>query len=339
MQFVKIEELINLKILPFNLYNQKGDLIFSEGEFLTPGKLLQLRYMSVIYRDDEIDLSEDSEEYEEIEIVSEVDEVTEKRPSQEKTKSSDKKAGIINPKNVKQIGIPERSKNVIQSLYTEALSFTIDQNSESEIYIEVRDKIIEETLPVIDNIVYKSDLKIIGEFDQVHGINVAILSAALASKLKFNEAQIKDVTLAALLHDIGMLRIPKEVLDKTTLTAKEQRVVQLHPQIGYRIIKKEMKLPEHIARVALEHHEKNDGSGYPFGISSGLISILSQVISICNFYDEIMANRSNIKVKNAKEAVKAMMAIGSKAFTPSILYTFVYMANYNDTTPVDGLIT
>lgn len=336
MQLISLDELINIKILPFNIYNQNGDLIYTAGEILTPGKLLKLRYIPAIYKDEEPQALEDAfekiDEVEEVEVVEPEAEIEEPSLPEEKSQKL-----YTNVKPIIKASMPERSKRTIKSLYTEALEMASDEEShdEAEIFVEVRDKIVEETLPLIDNIIYKSDLKVIGEYDKVHGVNVSILSAALAAKLKFNENQIKDVTLAALLHDIGMLKLPKDILDPP-FNNKKTRLLHLHPQIGYRMIKKDLGLPDYIAKVALEHHEKNDGSGYPFRISRDLISVLSQVVIVCNFYDELMSNKSSIKVKNAKEAIKKMMAIGSKSFTPSILYTFVYMSNYNDTTKVES---
>ena len=232
--------------------------------------------------------------------------------------------------------IPVKSQLSIKNDYKRAINTVLRDSAEDskDIYLDVRDQIVEETLLTIDDLIYKSQLKVYGEYNYTHGINVAVLSTALAYKLKLNDSQIKDVALAAMLHDIGKLKIPKEIVEKQTLTSKESKLIQLHPQVGYRILKKEMRLSESIALVALEHHEKNDGSGYPYGISGEQISLYSQIVMICDVYDNLTSNRGLIKVKNSKEAIKTILDGGSKWFTPWILYTFVYMSNYNDTLPL-----
>jgi HD-GYP domain-containing protein (c-di-GMP phosphodiesterase class II) len=228
------------------------------------------------------------------------------------------------------------SQSQIKKQFKRAFNLALNESMEQckEIYCDVRDVIVEETLSAVNNIIYKSQLKVYGDYNYTHGLNVSISSTLLAHKLGLNDEKIKDIALAAILHDIGKTRIPADIISKPILTAKENKLLQLHPQIGYRIIKREMGLPEHIALVSLEHHEKNDGSGYPYGISSDLISLASQIIMVCDAFDNIISNRGTVKVKNGKEAMRMLLEHGSRWFTPNILYTFIYMSNYNDTLPI-----
>jgi HD-GYP domain-containing protein (c-di-GMP phosphodiesterase class II) len=178
---------------------------------------------------------------------------------------------------------------------------------------------------------------LIGEYDSVHNANVSILSALLAAKLDMTEAEINDVALAAMFHDIGKTRIPVDVLKKTNPSTAEVKLIKLHSQMGYKILKREMNMPEAICRVALEHHENNDGSGYPYGVSGDFISVYTQIVSVCNFYDSLTSDRGPVQVKNPKEAVKLMLEMGGKYFMPKVLYTFVHMSNFNDQTPIENL--
>lgn len=344
MKIVSVDELITQKILPFDLYNDDGDKIFNAGEVLTPGKLLQLRYISVLYRQE----FEDEEEFEEEpEIYDEDSEEYETGRERPGNRAEDEDYNYTRTKEEKQRDletefeneiccIPVKIQKDIKNTYKKALDTNTQEGAipNSVLYVDARDRIVDEVLPMIDEVVYKSQLKVYGDYDYSHGVNVSIFSTALAYKLKFNDTQIREIALAAMLHDIGKTRIPKEILDKNQLSVKETKLVQLHPQIGYKIIKKEMGLPDHIAKVALEHHERNDGSGYPYGISGDWISIPSQIIMVCDVYDALTSNRGHVKVKNAKEAMKVMMELGSKWFMPNVLYTFIHMSNYNDTTPL-----
>jgi HD-GYP domain-containing protein (c-di-GMP phosphodiesterase class II) len=157
-----------------------------------------------------------------------------------------------------------------------------------------------------------------------------MLSAVLADKLKISQKIIQEKTLAAMLHDIGKIRLPKQVLEKTALSQSETKLIQLHPRLGYKIIREELNLSENIARVALQHHERGDGSGYPYGLSGEKIAFESHIVMVCNIYDDLTSGKSPIKVRNSKEAIKLLLEIGSKWFRTDVLYTFVHMTNYND---------
>lgn len=372
MRQISVEEISSYKKLPFNLYNENGEVIMSAGELITPGKLLKLRYIVNIFSDGDAEIDEiiesdksledyaEEDEDQSIDLqrvqISESDETPEKDRNFPKGEEEDKqyreRENIDYEDNIdeddryypyedsayenKLSCLAVRTQQSIKNQFKKAVTSVAkdDIKKSKEIYIDTRDQVVEETLLVVDDLIYKSQLKVYGEHDYVHSLNVAILSTVLAHKLKLSEAQIKDIALAAMLHDIGKLRLPKDILDKQTLTTKESKLIQLHPQIGYRIIKKEMGLPENIAIVALEHHERNDGSGYPYGTSGELISLQSQIIMICDAYDNMTSNRGSIKVKNSKEAIKVLLDGGSRWFTPNILYTFVYMSNYDDNIPL-----
>ena len=202
-----------------------------------------------------------------------------------------------------------------------------------DLFLKTRDLILETIIPVLDTMIYKSQLKIIGEYDDIHGLNVAIMAAALTIKMKMTESEVNDIVLAALLHDIGKTRIDESILKKTNLSTQDVNLLNLHTQIGYKILHKDFHLSEPICKVALEHHENNDGSGYPYGISGDLIGLPSQIVNICNFYDNLTSERLNYPVKNTKDALKIILEIGSKNFLSGILYTFINMTNYNDSRP------
>jgi putative nucleotidyltransferase with HDIG domain len=317
LQIISVDEVSFNKILPFNLYNENKELIFNAGEILTPGKLLQLRYMNIIYRETfEEEINEDSNEsgYSETETL--------KLPAVT--------TNILAKSTTSPIISAKEQELILNSYKSILISPKENAKKNVQLCIELRDKIINEILSSIDDFIYRSQTKIHGDFNFTHGINVAALSIVLAHKLKLNEIQIKEIALGAMLHDIGKSRLPiPSELDKTN-QVKDLKIMQLHSQVGYKIIREEMELPETIAKIALEHHEKNDGSGYPYCISGELIGLSTQIVTVCNEYDSLTSNRGQIKIKNSKEAIKTMLEEGSRSFNPQVLYTFVHMANYND---------
>lgn len=350
MQVVSVDELVSQKILPFNLYNENGDKIFSAGEVLTPGKLLKLRYISVVYKDDFDDsyenisttksrtkfidpnshqhnetLIESTKKFTEDELETMINSYLEENPVTEINKFS---------------SMTPKVQATLKNLHTSAIDSYINnpQGSHVKLFSDSRDRIVEEVLPLIEAVSYKSELKIVGDYDMYHSVNVAILSTFLAAKMKLKDDAINDIALAALLHDIGKSKIPKKILTKPLLNATEAKIIQVHPQVGYKILKREFGLPEKICKVALEHHENNDGSGYPYGLSGELISLYSQVINVCNIYDNLASGKGHVSVRTPKEATKVMLEAGTNWFTPNIFYTFVYMTNYNDNRTFDELL-
>ena len=128
--------------------------------------------------------------------------------------------------------------------------------------------------------------------------------------------------------DIGKLKI--KLNDASALLTTNEDEVKEHTNIGYEIIKNQLHLDESIAKVALEHHENNDGSGYPQGLSNDYISELAQIINVANYYDNIASNRTALHISSNREVLRAMLELGSKRFSARMLYTFIHMFNYDD---------
>ena len=218
--------------------------------------------------------------------------------------------------------------------------FAIKENANKDavqMVDEIKDKILDDVQNIIEDVKFCSQLKLLGNYYDTHALNTAILAATMGFKLEYDEDLIEKLTQAALLHDIGMTRLPKEILEKTNLSQQDNKVFQKHTQIGYKILKYEMKLPEDICLVALEHHENNDGSGYPFKLSGEQISKLTRVVGLCSFFDDLTSNKTPHKIKNTKEALRVMLEVGSKRFFPELLYQFVNMFNYNDLDSYDEM--
>jgi len=333
LRIVSIDELINYKNLPFDIFNDKGKKIFEAGELLTPGKILQLKYIQNLYVAEPEDMAEEPA----TEASAATPASTEIQPDAPAQPPPERKPGTQLPAEIKierenEISIvPVHTQKVIKNEFKEVMdTFVKEGIKEVNKCLDIRDKIMDEILPEVDNILYKSQLRVYGDYNYAHGLNVAMLSTMLAEKLKLKQVSIQDITLAAMLHDIGKVRIPKSILEKQAYTPNEAKLIAIHPRLGHKIILEEMKLPENIALVALQHHERPDGSGYPYGISSEKITYETHIINVCNVYDDLNSGKAFVKVRNSKEAIKIMLELGSKWFMPDILYTFVHMTNYNE---------
>jgi putative nucleotidyltransferase with HDIG domain len=125
----------------------------------------------------------------------------------------------------------------------------------------------------------------------VHSVNSAILALAIGELVKLPPHRMIELGLAALLHDIGMLKIPDAVyLKEDSLSDKEFQLVRAHTTLGYKILKS-FSVSEEIALAAEEHHERLDGTGYPKALSGDKISFYSRIVAVVCSYDAITSKR------------------------------------------------
>jgi putative nucleotidyltransferase with HDIG domain len=125
----------------------------------------------------------------------------------------------------------------------------------------------------------------------VHSVNSAIMALAIGELMKLPPHRMIELGLAALLHDIGMLKLPDAVyLKEDNLTDKEFQLVRAHTTLGYKILKG-FSVSEEIALAAEEHHERLDGSGYPKALSGDKISLYSRIVAVVCSYDAMTSKR------------------------------------------------
>jgi len=325
---ISIGELIDKKELPFDLYNEEGDIVMKKGEALTAGRILQLKYISALYKQDD-DILEELQSALEVSVVD--------IPKPSANLNQIKIEDLYFPPEVEIKKLTPELLEYIKHHYSNAVRAAANDEikTKSTVFYELRNKIVQGTLNNFDNMVYKSQLLVEGDYHQVHGINTAILSTALAASLKMTRSQINNIALAALLHDIGKKRLPTDILDKKALSAVEESLLEEHPKISYGIIRDELLYSEGVAQIVLNHHERNDGSGYPLKLESEEISQETYVLIVADMFHNIICNRTEFYVSGPNEATKIMLEIGTRWFMPNILYAFVYMNN-NDTNFLGG---
>lgn len=329
MRIVPNKELSSYKVLPFDLYTEDKKKILEAGEVLTPGKLIMLKNYVKIY----------TEEFTNENSTQDGSKVKTDMPSQilnfsyESLDASDFET-VINGdayvRNETQVKIKYFYKRILdllmQGYYEEGLLKLT--SLVGVLKTEVFKKITKSGKG--------SKVRFLGEYEICHPLNVAVISGFIAKKLEYSVRAIDNVVLAALLHDIGKIKI--KLTDSEAMLTMNEDEVKDHTIIGYKMIKDEFELPEEIAKVALEHHENNDGSGYPQGISNDSISEFSQIINVANYYDNLAFNRTHILITNNKEALRAMLEVGTKKFAAKMLYSFIHMFNYDDSRNFNDMV-
>ncbi|MDR3247578.1 MAG: HD domain-containing protein, partial [Treponema sp.] len=138
-------------------------------------------------------------------------------------------------------------------------------------------------------------------------VNSAILCAMTAQELKLPPHKVMQIITGALLHDTGMLRLPKELLAKRGgLSPEESRLMHTHPLHTYRIVSKELNYPDEVGFVALQHHERWDGQGYPAKISGENIDIGARILSVADAFEAMVSKKPYRNSMVGYEAMKAL---------------------------------
>jgi putative nucleotidyltransferase with HDIG domain len=124
-----------------------------------------------------------------------------------------------------------------------------------------------------------------------HQEKVSKLAVTIANELHLSEEQIAGIQMAGSIHDIGKMSVPAEILSKPgRLSDIELRLIKVHPESGYEILKDiEFSLP--VAEIVLQHHERIDGSGYPKGLKGEEILIEARILAVADVMDAIASHR------------------------------------------------
>lgn len=161
-------------------------------------------------------------------------------------------------------------------------------------------------------------------YTYMHSVAVCALMIVLARQLGLNEAQINQAGLAGLLHDIGKMITPLEIINKPgKLTDSEFQLVKKHPVDGYKILQESSGISDIVLHVCLHHHEKSDGSGYPEHLANEQIDSYAKMAAICDVYDAITSIRAYKKAWEPAEAVRKMAEWSHSHFDQQIFHEFI----------------
>lgn len=153
--------------------------------------------------------------------------------------------------------------------------------------------IIKEFNTVSDVINYLHLVRPGDDFTYAHSLNVSLMSIIIGEWMNLSEAEIDEIAIAGLLHDVGKTKISEELLLKPgKLTSEEYNEVKKHTVLGYMLMENVKDATLNMKYVVLMHHEKIDGSGYPIGATDKEILLFPKIVAIADIYDAMTSNRS-----------------------------------------------
>lgn len=167
------------------------------------------------------------------------------------------------------------------------------------------------------------DIKTFDDYMFSHSVNVAVLSSVIGMALHLDTKKIERLTAAALLHDVGKVFIPKDILNKEKVSEAEIALIKSHTEKGYRYIKQHYNIPVTTYVAILQHHERFDGNGYPDGKKGEDISKFARIICLCDSYDNLVAERPNKKASIPSDAIEYIMANNGQIFDPKLVKIFL----------------
>jgi HD-GYP domain-containing protein (c-di-GMP phosphodiesterase class II) len=188
-------------------------------------------------------------------------------------------------------------------------------------------KVIESILVDIkksdDVISILSDVYCYDSYIFTHSLNVTIYTIGLAMELKFTEKQLFEIGLGAILHDVGKILVPKEILEKNgRLTNEEFNIIKEHSRAGYDMLRNAPNISLLTAHCAFQHHERINGSGYPQGITGDKIHLYAKILAIADVFDAVTSNRVYRKAMLPHEALEILYAGAGTLFDKQIVELF-----------------
>jgi len=188
---------------------------------------------------------------------------------------------------------------------------------------QVVNKLVDDVLANPTVVFNLQDIRTADTYTLGHSVNVCILSTLLGVILQYSERELKDLALGTLLHDIGKVGIPPEILNKPgPLTPDEYEIMKQHTTIGWHILKDQGHLRATASVVALQHHERWAGGGYPKGLRETQIYKHARVCAVADCFDAITADRVYRKGMPSVRALELFATQMDGWFQPGLAWSF-----------------
>ena len=221
--------------------------------------------------------------------------------------------------------IPEEVR--IQTVQEVKRAFHALESSRSINVYKVKDaveNILDELLANRDILVNLTDIRSYDNYTYYHSVNVCVLSLLTGITLGFNRLELKELGIGALMHDIGKTQIDKEMLNKSEqLSPAEYQEIQQHAVYGYQILRAYDDIPLLSAHIALQHHERWDGQGYPRHLAKNEIHKYARIVAVTDVYDALLSDRPYRTAYSVNQAVTILNRMANTHFEPRSLTAFI----------------
>lgn len=168
------------------------------------------------------------------------------------------------------------------------------------------------------------DLRLYDDITYNHSLGTTVLSIAIGKQLRISRKDLSDLALCSLLHDVGKMKVPVEIIQKPAkLTPDELKTIRTHPKFGYDMLADKNLVSERVLNGIISHHERIDGSGYPYHTKGKHIPFFGRIIACADVYDALTAQRPYRTPSQPNEAIEYIMGSAGRQFDSGVVKAFL----------------
>ncbi len=217
--------------------------------------------------------------------------------------------------------IQKEAKRTIQHLMQEA---RYGNKVKPELIDPVIDNMIDSIYRNEDALINLTRIRNADEYTYLHSVGVSVLALTFGKYIGLKSQSLKDIGIAAMLHDVGKMKIPAQILNKKgNLTESEYEIMKKHVEIGNLILSRSTDLPPTSLSFISQHHERLDGSGYPLGLKGDELSLHGQIAAIVDVYDAMTSDRCYRDRCQPSEVLKNIFEWSKFHFNSDLVQKFI----------------
>lgn len=217
---------------------------------------------------------------------------------------------------IKKLMLQNTIKNEVEKISKESIDIKRLTN--------VVNMLVEELMISGETLSSFAEIRMLDSYTYNHSVDVCIYSLILGHKLKYTRTQLFELGLGALLHDVGKSKVPLNVINKPdVLSNDEYEKIKEHPVLGYEILRLNPNIPLLSAHVALQHHERYNGSGYPRKISRDSIHSYGYIVGIADMFDALTSEKLYRPKFTFKEAIEILISTKNTLFPSHYIDAFL----------------
>ena len=232
----------------------------------------------------------------------------------------------IEPSCIMEPEIRQEITNEFRKLYTDYLTRPCISYKAVDSTRKIAENIVDHVLGREEYLVDIMEIKGYDSYTYSHSLNVGILSILMASEIGVTRNRLEDIGLCALMHDIGKVDIPIQIINKRgPVTDSEFAIIKTHPEKGVERLRKCFNVSHEVLQGVQSHHEKYDGSGYPFGYQGTQIPMFGRILAVSDVYDALTSQRSYRTAWLPNQAIEYIVAKADTQFDRDLVDHFMHI--------------
>lgn len=232
----------------------------------------------------------------------------------------------IEPSCIMQPEVRQEITNEFRRLYSDYLTRPCISYKAVESTRKIAETIVDHVLGREEYLVDIMEIKGYDNYTYSHSLNVGILSILMASEMGINRNRLEDIGLCALMHDIGKVDIPIQIINKNgPVTDSEFAIIKTHPEKGVERLRKCFNVSHEVLQGVQSHHEKMDGTGYPFGYKGTRIPMFGRILAVSDVYDALTSQRSYRSAWMPNQAIEYIVANADTQFDRDLVGQFMHI--------------